>query len=123
MAAPNLLSLTTINGKTATLAITTSAQTLVNNAAASGKLIKVDSIYVTNVDGTNAATVTVNHYSQDDVAGTATALASTLNVAPDSTVVLVTRDAPIYLEEDMSITVTAGTANDLEVLVSYEEIS
>jgi len=35
----------------------------------------------------------------------------------------VDKNTAIYLEEDRSISVTAGTANDLEILVSYEEIS
>ena len=55
--------------------------------------------------------------------GTAFSIVSTASVAADSSLVALDKSTAIYLEEDMSITVTAGTANDLEVIVSYEEIS
>jgi hypothetical protein len=35
----------------------------------------------------------------------------------------VSKDAPLYLREDSSLGATASAANDLEVVVSYEEIS
>jgi hypothetical protein len=123
MAAPNLLKPTTISGKSATLVVTTSVQTLLNNAASSGKCLRVNSIYVTNVDGTNTAWVTVSYYPQDDVTGTAVPIASTIDVPPDSTLLLVGRDGPIYLEEDRSIGASAQADSDIVALVSYEDIS
>ena len=56
MAAPNIVNVATITGKSATVALsTTSATTLVSNAASSGKVFKINMIQVANVDGTNAA--------------------------------------------------------------------
>ena len=55
--------------------------------------------------------------------GTAYSLISTASVAADSSMVVLDKNTSIYLEEDRSITATAGTANDLEIIVSYEEIS
>jgi len=124
MAAPNIVNVATITAKTDQLALsTTSATTLVSNAASSGKVIKVNMIQVANVDGTNACDVTVDVHSEDDGGGTAYSLASTISVPADASLVVVDKNTALYLEEDMSITVTAGTANDLEVIVSYEEIS
>lgn len=123
MAAPNLLAPTYIFGKSAILALTTSAQALVNNPASSGKVLKVSSLYVTNVDGVNDATVTVGLYSQDDIGGTATKIAHTVIVAAGTTCVIIGKDAPIYLEEDRSIGALASASSDLEAVCSYEEIA
>jgi len=124
MAAPNIVNVSTITGKTGYVALsTTSATQLVSNAASSGKVFKINMIQVTNVDGTNACDVTVDYHTQDDIGGTAYSLASTVSVPADASLVVIDKNTAMYLEEDRSISVTAGTANDLEVLVSYEEIS
>ena len=124
MANPNIINVTTILGKSAVVSLTTTAATaVVSNAAASGKVFKINSLVVSNVDGTNAADITVSYYSEDDIGGTATQIVSTISVPADATLVVIDKGTSIYLEEDRSIGATAGTANDLKVLVSYEEIS
>jgi len=124
MANPNIVDVTTITGKSATIALsTTSATTLVSNAASSGKVFKINMIQVANVDGSNAADVTVDVHSAASGGGTAYSLVSTISVPADASLVALDKGTAIYLEEDRSITATAGTANDLEVIVSYEEIS
>jgi hypothetical protein len=124
MAAPNIVNVTTITGKSAVVDLTTtSATAVVSNAAASGKVFKINSLVVSNVDGTNAADITVSYYSEDDIGGTATQIVSTISVPADASLVVIDKGTSIYLEEDRSIGATAGTASDLKVLVSYEEIS
>lgn len=124
MAAPNIVNVSTITGKSFYLALAnTSATALVSNAASSGKVFKINMIQVANVDGTNACNVTVDYHTQDDIGGTAYSLVSTVSVPADASLVVIDKNTALYLEEDRSISVTAGTANDLEVLVSYEEIS
>lgn len=125
MAAPNIANAApTVTGKTATVALSsTSATAIVNNPASSGKVFRVTSLYVANVDGSAAVDISVHVYSQDDIGGTAYAIASTIAVPADGTLVVITKDAPIYLEEDRSIGATAGASNDAVVVASYEEIS
>ena len=124
MAAPNIVNVSTITAKSAYVALSsTSATQLVSNAASSGKVFKINMIQVANVDGTNACNVTVNYHSQDDIGGTAYSLVSTVSVPADASLIVIDKNTALYLEEDRSISVTAGTANDLEVIVSYEEIS
>jgi len=124
MAAPNIVNVGTITGKSFYLALSgTSATALVSNAASSGKVFKINMIQVANVDGSVACDVTVKYHTQDDIGGTGYALVSTVSVPQDSSLVVLDKNTAMYLEEDRSISVTAGTANDLEVLVSYEEIS
>jgi hypothetical protein len=124
MAAPNIVNVTTITGKSAVVDLTTtSATAVVSNAASSGKVFKINSLVVSNVDGTNAADITISYYSEDDIGGTATEIVSTVSVPADASLVVIDKNTSIYLEEDRSIGATAGAANDLKVVVSYEEIS
>ena len=124
MAAPNVVNVATITAKSAMVALTsTNATALVSNAASSGKVFKINMIQIANVDGSNACDVTVDVHSQDDGGGTAYSLVSTISVPADASLVVVDKGTALYLEEDKSITATAGTASDLEVIVSYEEIS
>jgi hypothetical protein len=124
MAAPNLLSPTTINGKTVTVDLsTTSATSILSNAASSGKVLKVNALYVANVDGSTAADITINYYSAAALGGTATQIASTVSVPADATLVVIDKDAYVYLEENTSLGAIAGTASDLKIVCSYEDIS
>lgn len=117
MAAPNIVNVTTIYGKTAVLAVTTSATAIVTNSAASGKVLKVNALLVANVDGTNNATVTTDLYRSS----TAYRLTYTVFVPADATLDLLSK--PIYLEEGDSLRLTASANSDLEAVCSYEEIS
>ena len=62
MAAPNLKNPTTITGRTARYAVTTSLAAALSNSAASGKVLKINSIFCANVDGVNAADISVSIY-------------------------------------------------------------
>ena len=124
MTAPNIVGVTTITGKTAAFSLgDTSATTILNNAADSGKVYKVNTIIVANDDGSNNADITITHYSQDDAGGTGIQIANTIQVVADSTLVVIDRASSFYLEEDKSLTATASAGGDLNVFVSYEEIS
>jgi hypothetical protein len=124
MAAPNIVNVSTITGKTAVVDLsTTNATAVVSNAASSGKVFKVNSLYVSNVDGVNPANITIGIYSEDNIGGTATEIVKTVAIPADATVVVIDKNSSIYLEEDKSIGATASAANDLKVVCSYEEIS
>lgn len=123
MAAPDIVDVTSILGKsTATALSTTNATTVLNNPALSNKVLKVNLIRVTNVDGTVVAEITITYNSEDDGGGTAYALASTITVPADAAIDIITKESSFWLEEDKSIVATAGAANDLEVFISYEEM-
>ena len=56
MANPNIVNVTAIYGSTDQIPLTsTSATSILNNAAASGEVIKLNSVIVCNEDGTNVA--------------------------------------------------------------------
>lgn len=127
MANPNIVNVTTIYGNTSTYLISSTADpfatALVNNPASSGKVFKINSIVVANVDGTSAADITIKIFSQDDLGGTGTAIASTISVPADSSLVVTDKTTAFYLLEDKSIGATASAANDLVVTCSWEEIN
>ena len=123
MAAPNLLSPTTINGKTVTVDLSsTSATSILSNAASSGKVLKINSLYVANTTA-SSATITINQYSAAALGGTAFPIASAIIVPANATLVVIDKDAYVYLEENTSLGATAGTANALQIVCSYEDIS
>ena len=124
MAAPNIVNVATITAKTDTALLTrTSAVNALNNPASSGKVMKVTSLVISNVDASAAATITIGIYPQDDIGGTAVIYANAVSVAPNSFLVAIDKDVGMYLEEDTSLGVTASAANDLTYTITYEELS
>ena len=124
MAAPNIVNVSSILGKTAVVALSSTSQTtLLSNASASNDVLNVNMIQVANVDGSNACDVTIDVHSAASGGGTAYSLVSTVSVPADASLIVLDKSTAIYLEENTSITATAGTASDLEVIVSYEQIT
>lgn len=117
MAAPNIVNVATITGKTAVQAVGTSATAIVTNSASSGKVFKVNALLVANVDGASNAEITVDLYRSS----TAYHLAKTVIVPADASLDVLSK--AIYLEEGDSLRLTANAASDLEAICSYEEIS
>ena len=118
MAAPNVVNVSSIYGKTMGGTLATSNADML--ACPTDKLLKINSIIVSNVDGTNGADATVAFYNADNT--TAFHLAKTVLVPADSTLVVLGKDAPIYLEEGDKIQALASAAGDLEIIISYEEL-
>jgi len=124
MANPNLVNVAAIYGNNSSVSLTTtSATSVVSNAASSGKVYKINMIMVANVDGTNAADITINKYSAAALGGTAFPIASTISVPADATLIILDKTTALYLLENESIGATAGTASDLVVTCSWEEIN
>jgi hypothetical protein len=122
MTAPNLKSPTTITGKTARYAVTASLASVLANGAASGKVLKINSIFCANVDAANPpqpADISVSIYD----GSTDRYLAKTITVPADATQIISTKETYFYLEEGDSIRAVANTADDLELIIGYEDIS
>ncbi len=117
MANPNIVNVSSIYGKTAVQAVTTSATAIVTNSAASGKVLKINALYIANVDGTVNATVNVDVFRSS----TAYHIAKTVTVPADGSLDVLTKS--IYLEEGDSLRLAASASGDLEAVCSYEEIS
>lgn len=118
MAAPNLNAPTKVEGKVATQAVGTSATAIVTNAPASGKAIRVVSLWVANVDGVSAASVSVDVYD----GSTARHILKLVDVPADSTLEVI-GPRPLYLDEGKSLRLTAAVSGDIEAVCAYEEVS
>jgi len=119
MAAPNLVNVTSIYGRTQGATLSTGSNTDILTCG-SDKVLKINSIIVANIDGTSSADVTVSFY--DSSATARYKIASTVAVPADSTLVVIGKDSPIYLEESDQIEANASANSDLEMIISYEEL-
>ena len=127
MANPNIVSVTSIKGESVGYNLTATTTTTLLTVS-TDKLIKINRITAANVDGTNAADVTVSitkaNFTPDGISDFDTSgtffIAKTISVPADSTLVLL--DTPIYLMESDVLKGGAGAASDLDLFVSYESI-
>ena len=129
MANPNIVNVVTIQGGNGAWALTNNITTTLLTVAAD-VIVKINSLIVTNIHGTNAATVSVEIHG---IAGGATGvtlaanltsqvrIASTMNVPADDSLVLI--DKPIYLMEGDVLRGGASAASTLELFASYEVIN
>lgn len=118
MAAPNLKTPTTITGETYVSACLASLTATLVNAAASGKVLKVNTIRVANLTA-NSATVDITFYRSS----THTYILKSGSVAPNSSLVILDRDEYIYLEEGDALYAKASAITTLDLTINYEEIS
>ena len=128
MANPNIVNVTSILGGNAGWNLSaTPTDTLMT--VDSNVVVKLNSIIVSNVDGTNAADVSVfiSGLGTGATGVTTTGadadvyIAKTISVPADATLVLL--DSPIYMMEGDILKGGASAASDLDLLVSYEVIS
>jgi hypothetical protein len=116
MAAPNIVAVATISGKTAVQVVGTSATAIVTNSAGSGKVQKVNALYISNIN-TATANINVDVYRST----TAYRIAYTVSIPASASLDILTKS--LYLEEGDSLRLTASSAGYLEAVCSYEEIS
>ena len=116
MVAPNVYNTISIFGKTDVLAVPATATAITTCAA--NKLYRINSLIIANIDGTNAADITVDLFRSS----VAYRIASTITVPADSTLVVISKDMGFYLEEADALRVTASVAGDLQAFCSYEII-
>jgi hypothetical protein len=119
MAAPNIVNVSTITGKTAVLAPTTTPTDIVSNGAGSGQLFKIDSLVISNINGTSAANISASIYRS----AAEYKLAHVINVPAQGSLVVISKDTMVYLEEGDSLRLTASVNSFLQAVCSYEIIA
>ena len=127
MANPNIVNVATINGESVGYNLTATTTTTLMTVS-SGKVLKINRITCANVDGTNAADLSLSVVKANftsagvtdfDTSGTFF-LAKTVSVPADATLVVL--DTPIYLMEADVLKGGASAASDLDLVISYEVI-
>ena len=127
MANPNIVNVATINGESVGFNLTATTTTTLLTVS-SNKLLKINRITCANVDGTNAAdlslSITKSNFTSACVTNFDTSgtffLAKTVSVPADATLVVL--DTPIYLMEADVLKGGASAASDLDLVISYEVI-
>ena len=121
MAAPNLVNVATITAKSVQAALSTTLTTeILANASSSNKVFKINNIIVANIDGSSAVDVSVFITKSG---GSPIAIASTVSVPADATLVVIDKNTSLYLEEGDNIEAGAGAAADATITINYEELS
>ena len=129
MANPNIVNVSSIVGGNAAWALTNTLTTTLLTVAAD-VIVKINSLIVTNIHGTNAATVSleINGIGAGATGVTLAAnltsqvrIASSMNVPADDSLVLI--DKPIYLMELDVLRGGTSAASVLELFCSYEVIN
>lgn len=127
MAAPNIVSVTSILGKSNVANVTSVSSSVIVNAVNSGKVFKINTMLVSNVDGSNAGNVSVELFkfgAQNTSTGTGNAtyaIANVVTVPAKSTLDILSKS--LYLEEGDQIKVKGDANNRLHFISSFEEIS
>jgi hypothetical protein len=117
MAAPNVVNVTSIYGKTKTQAATTGAVTLLANAASSHKLLKVNTVIAANTDTVANYWVTLTYND----GATNVDIAQQIVIPAKASLIIIDKSSSLYMEEGHTIQVLAENA-DIELTISYEEI-
>ena len=116
MSNPNLTSVTNITGNTGLLLVTTTPTAIVSNSPASNQVFKIDTVICANVDNSNVAVITADIFRSS----VAYRFASNIQIPPQSTLMVVGKDSPIYLQEGDDLRLTAGSNVTIEAVASYE---
>ena len=119
MANPNIVNVTTIYGKTVGQVVTTNSTAIVTNQSNSGTIVKLNTLLASNIDGTNDVDVSATL----KIGGTEYNITSTVTVPADSTVILISKDTGLYMEEDTELALQASANSDLKAICAYEIIS
>ena len=118
MADPNIVDTTIVKGKTVvTDNIPSTGITLLTNST-SNSVYKIGTLVVSNIDGSAPYDLSVNFVRNS----TSYKFVSTVAIPQDSSLVVISRDTSIYLQENDSLNLVASTGNKLQAICSYEEI-
>ena len=133
MAAPNIVNVATITGVTtfhAGIAVTTGGKgalgvtTVVANAASSGKVLKINSLTAASIGATTGVTLQYFNHVNHASAGSTVSIAMTVSVPTFSSLVVISKENSIYLEENTSLGIFCQqNAGTIDVICSYEQIS
>lgn len=115
MAAPNLLSVSTITGKTAYTALSTATSNVIVNSTGSGTVVKLNNIILSNRTANNvASSILVNRSATEHF------LAGNVVIPANSSLVILAKDTTIYLEEGDTLQANVTANSAVTITASYE---
>ena len=108
MTAPNIAGLTTVTGKTDFALVTTTPVSLVSNPAASNKVLKINSLLISNLNTSSSEVIDVWILRNSAVAY----ISHETVLAANETLTVLGKSRQIYLEEGDALRVMANGNND-----------
>ena len=118
MTAPNLLTSTSVTGKTALSLLTTTTSSVLINAASSNTVAKIENITLTNYTGTSTnANISVVR------SATPYFLGGNVAIPANSSLILLAKDTTFYLEEGDTLQGNVNANSSVNISVAYELIS
>lgn len=118
MAAPNLIGITSVVGKTQADWCPNTLTSILANAINTSEVLRINSLFVTNVGNSDAA-VSVNFQRS----GLSYYITFNNIIPVGTTTVIMGKDNGIYLEEGDALRIAASSASTLQYVISYEVIS
>ena len=117
MSNPNIVNVSTIYGKTALAALTTTTANVITNASGSNTIVKVEDILLTNYTSSAVgANIVINR------SATTYYLGGNVSIPANSTLVLLAKDSMVYLEEGDVIQANVTANSSITLTSSYEII-
>ena len=128
MAAPNIVNVTTITGVTtfkSGIGTAGAITTVVSNAASSGKVLKINSLVAAGLGATTGVTLQYFNDNNHVSASSTVSIGMTIAVPTFSTLVLISKENQLYLEENTSLGIFSqpNTGGSIDVVCSFEEIN
>lgn len=118
MAAPNIVNVSTIYGKTQFQQVTTVMSNVITNSSTSGNVVKVNDVLIANY--------TTSSIQTNVVIGRGSSvyyIAGNMAVPANSTLMVVAKDSSLYMEEGDYLQANASSATAAQITCSYEVIS
>ena len=120
MTEPNIVNVTSIKGRSFLQLLKDDA---IDNSNASmltcdaNTLIKINSVIIASIDASNACTVdvAVNHHDHGRHY-----IAYQIDLPAKSTLIVIGKDSPIYLEEGDMLEARASADSDADICISFE---
>jgi len=119
MAAPNIVNVSTITGKLAVANVTTAATSFVANPGSSGKVFKVNTLIVSNIDGTNPVGFNAEILRDSNTFS----ISKNIVINPSSSFTPFDKTLSLYLEEGDTLRISANANSDAQAVCAFEEIS
>jgi hypothetical protein len=119
MANPNIVSVSDIRGRATVMAVTTTPTSIITNNSNSNQVFKINSLYISNISTSNTANVNVTYFRSSIDYN----LTNRIDVPRNATLMVITKDTSVYLEEGDSIRISANASGILQAVCSFETIS
>jgi hypothetical protein len=118
MAAPNLITTTSIIGKTKADFVPATLIAVLTNPVNSSQSYRINVLFITNLSASDSTT-TIDIYRNS----VSYKIGNAIPVPVGDSLVAIAKDTSIYLEEGDSLRLSAATAGVLQYVISYEIMS